>query len=550
MITPIIRIGGSSLLSSIQKEKQTALGFIDENRGWLSDFHREIWGYAEPAFREYRSAAAYVKLLREEGFEVEEGSGAMPTAFCAVWGEGKPVIGGFAEYDAVPGCSQAAVPYRKPRDEGLHPWAAGHTDPHSALGTASLFGFLAAKRAMEEHGLRGTLKLLGEPAEKVCGSKPVHAAKGYYDDLDASLPYHPSGINAVRREIQGGSYYNTLYTFETINPENWFRPRDVPFRIAGHAGGRIPAALDAVCLMYTATKYVEDAMLPYTAYWTLNEYIMVGGQATSDNLPPRIAQIQYAHRAPLLEMQEQIQRVLDNTAKGVAQITGTRATKRIITKTRCGLTNVTLSEILYRNLEMVGPPRFSEEARKFGREIQESLGYEAVEDPFTRECQEVQPIGGPDEATRRDFPSWVTTQGSDDYVEYQWTAPSTRLYTANATLRLPDPEAVVPSWARYALNGYSPCIDPGIVTAAKTIGATIVDLLTHPDELAKARAEFVERTGGGVGGSKWVAPLLPRDFYPPINLPWPEYVTTQRGFEWSLTKPGPEKEYQVLHEGL
>ena len=108
-------------MSSIQKEKQTALGFVDESRGWLSDFHREIWGYAEPAFREYRSAAAYVKLLRDEGFEVEEGSGGMPTAFCAVWGEGKPVIGGFAEYDAVPGCSQAAVPYRKPRDEGLHP---------------------------------------------------------------------------------------------------------------------------------------------------------------------------------------------------------------------------------------------------------------------------------------------------------------------------------------------------------------------------------------------------------------------------------------------
>ena len=45
-------------------------------------------------------------------------------------------------------------------------------------------------------------------------------------------------------------------------------------------------------------------------------------------------------------------------------------------------------------------------------------------------------------------------------------------------------------------------------------------------------------------------PLLPKDFYPPIDLPWPEYVTTQRGLEWSLTKPGPEKEYKVLHEGV
>ena len=537
-------------MGTIQKEKRTALEFVDENRGWLSEFHKEIWHYAEPAFREYRSVKAYVKLLREEGFEVEEGSGDMPTAFCAVWGEGKPVIGGFSEYDAVPGCSQAAVPYRKERDENLHPWTAGHTDPHSALGTGALFGFISAKRAMEEHGLKGTLKLFGEPAEKVCGSKPVHAAKGYFDDFDASLPYHPSGTNSVKYEISGGSYWNTLYTFETPHPENWFRPKDVPFRILGHAGGRIPAALDAVCLMYTATKYVEDAMLPYTAYWTMNEYIMVGGQATSDNLPPRIAQIQYAHRAPLLEMQEQVSRVLDNTARGVGQITGTRVTKRIIARTRCGLANTTLSEILYRNLENAGPPQFSEEAREFGRKIQENLGFEPMEDPFTKACQEIAPLKSSDDDIRFNFPDWVETQGSDDYVDYQWTAPSTRLLTANAVLRNPNPDRSLPPWVRYAMNGHSPCVDPGIITAAKTIGITIVDLLTHPVELAKAKEEFTERTGGGIGGSKWVPPLLPRDFYPPIDLPWPEYVTTQRGFEWSLTKPGPEKEYKVLHEGL
>jgi len=537
-------------MSSFSKPQQSAVKHVEENTDWLSAFHQEIWHYAEPAFREYRSAAAYVKLLREQGFEVEEGSGEMPTAFCAVWGEGKPVIGAFSEYDAVPGCSQAQVPYRQPRDESLHPWTAGHTDPHSSLGTASLFGFLAAKAAMEEHGLKGTLKLFGEPAEKVCGSKPVHAAKGYFDDFDASLPYHPSGTNGVKSEIQGGSYWNTLYTFETLHPERWPKPRNAPFPIAGHSGGRMPAALDAVCLMYTATKYVEDAMLPYTGTWTLNEYIMVGGQCTSDNLPPRIAQIQYAHRAPILAMQEQIERVLDNTAKGVAQITGSRVTKRMIARTRCGLANVKLSDILYRNLKQVGPPVFPEEAREFARKIRENMGLEPMEDPLTKACQEIAPVDASDKRIRSLFPSWVETQGSDDYVDYQWTAPSTRLYTANAVLERPDPEYTYPVWARYAMNGYAACVDPGMICAAKTIGATIVDLVTNPSDLAAAKQEFVERTGGGIGGSKWVPPLLPKDFYPPIDLPWPEYVTTQRGFEWSLTKPGPDKEYKVLHEGI
>jgi aminobenzoyl-glutamate utilization protein B len=403
---------------------------------------------------------------------------------------------------------------------------------------------------MEKHDLKGTLKLFGEPAEKVCGSKPVHAAKGYFDDFDASLPYHPSSVNGVRYDINAGSYWNTLYTFEIPSPENWFRPKNVPFRILGHAGGRIPAALDAVCLMYTATKYVEDSMLPYTAYWTLNEYIMVGGQATSDNLPPRISQIQYAHRAPLLEMQKQIEKVLDNTAKGVAKITGTRVTKRIIARTRCGLSNKKLSEILYRNLLIVEPPKFSDEAREFGRKLQENLGFDPTDDPFTQDCQKIASIGAQDDEIRFMFPQWIETQGSDDYVDYQWTAPSTRLNTANAVLRNPDPNKPLPPWTRLALNGYSPCIDPGIITASKTLGITIIDLILNPVELTKAKEEFVERTGGGIGGTKWVAPLLHKDFYPPIDLPWPEYVSTQRGFEWSLTKPGPEKEYKVLQDSI
>jgi aminobenzoyl-glutamate utilization protein B len=302
--------------------------------------------------------------------------------------------------------------------------------------------------------------------------------------------------------------------------------------------------------MYTATKYVEDSMLPYTAYWTLNEYIMVGGQATSDNLPPRIAQIQYAHRAPLLEMQQQISDILDNTAKGVAQITGTRVTKRIIARTRCGLANKTLSEILYKNLSLVGPPKFSEEASDFARKIQENLGFEPMDDPLTKGCQEIAPLESSDEDIQHQFPNWVQTQGSDDYVDYQWTAPSTRLFTANAILRNPNPNKPLPPWVRWAMNGHTPSILPGIITAAKTIGITIVDLLTDTTGLTRAKKEFIERTGGGVGGSKWVPPLLPKDFYPPIDLPWPEYVSTQRGFEWSLTKPGPEKEYKILYEGL
>ena len=66
---------------------------------------------------------------------------------------------------------------------------------------------------------------------------------------------------------------------------------------------------------------------------------------------------------------------------------------------------------------------------------------------------------------------------------------------------------------------------------------TLLDLFTQPEELEKAKDEFDERTGGGGGGSKWLGPLLPPDFLPPVDLRWPEYVSTVRGVEWWIPTP-------------
>ena len=74
-------------------EKQTALDWIQDNHQNLSDWNQIIWNYAEPAWREYKSAKWYVEKLRAEGFEVEESTGGMPTAFMATYGSGSPVLG-------------------------------------------------------------------------------------------------------------------------------------------------------------------------------------------------------------------------------------------------------------------------------------------------------------------------------------------------------------------------------------------------------------------------------------------------------------------------
>src|SRR5260370_39908738 len=93
---------------------------------------------------------------------------------------------------------------------------------------------------------------------------------------------------------------------------------------------------------------------------------MVGGDATSDNLPPRFSQIQYAWRSPMLTIQQQIYNVLANNARHAAGATGCQVSVRWITKTRVGLTNHAMADLPFRNMELVCPPKLNQEAREVG----------------------------------------------------------------------------------------------------------------------------------------------------------------------------------------
>jgi aminobenzoyl-glutamate utilization protein B len=524
-------------------DKTLAIDWVDDHAARLSQDHMTIWNFHEPSWREYKSAAWYVERLKAEGFAVETGSGDMPTAFVAEWSNGDgPTIGGYAEYDAIPGTSQAPVPRRQPR-EGVSRHAAGHTDPHSALGLGSFAGFLAAKHVMQTRDIKGRLKFFGEPAEKMCGSKPIHAAKGYYDDLDAAISFHPHSFprlaNSCFWDTHSAPYWSRIYTFECNSPETWQNAGAIAGVAHSHSAARAPGAIDAVCLMYTSSKYMKEAMLPHHGSWSLNEFILHAGQAAADNLAPGLGQIQYSLRAPTLDMCRRVFEVLDRNAEHCAAMTHCKVTGSWITRTRAGLPNHAMAEVTWRNFEAIGAPQWSEEARAFGREIQTSLGVAPMEDPFAPEIQHLTAPWDGEKAFREQLPSWQTNLAADDYVDYTWHAPTVRLYVGRPTLRAPDPGYRYPDWTRHAMGGVPVCIDPMWLTASKVIATTILDLLTDGVSLDKAQAEFRERTGGGIGGSRWVAPLLPREFAPPVHYRWPEYVSTVRGEEWTIPTAAP-----------
>lgn len=523
----------STRTGTLPPPKRDILAWVDAHAADLSRWTSTIWDYGETAWREYHSAAWYADRLRLEGFEVEEGSGGMPTAFCARWSNGEgPVVGAYAEYDGIPGNCQRAAPEKGPR-AGLSVHAGGHTDPHSALGMGALGGALALKAAMENHGVKGGIRFFGEPAEKVRGSKPIHAAQGYYDGLAGMVSFHPCYMlplsNTVRWDTHCGACYSRIYSFECLEPESWMTgAADTPIPVA-HLSARAPGANEALLVMLQSTRALQGSMLPFSQGWSISEAILTAGQATADNLPHSIAQVQLLWRTPTVEMAEAVLRVLEANAASAAKIAHCSWRGDWVTRSRPGLPNHVLAEACYANLTLAGPPEYGPEAVRLAREVQRNCGVEPMEAPFLPACSELIDPREAEAILRRDLPPSQLNSTSDDYTEMCWHTPTVRLYIGRAMLKAPAGTGY-PAWAMNALGGMPATIDPTVRSAAKTIGLTLLDLVTDPDLRTRARAEFERRTAE--------APIPPLcDYPPPVHFRWPEYVTTARGTEWWIPAP-------------
>jgi len=142
------------------------------------DFHM----YPELKYEEYRTSEAVASELRKSGYEVRRaaGTGVIGVLRC---GEG-PVVALRADMDALPIQEENDVPYRSRVPGKMH--ACGH-DAHTAmlLGAARILASIKGS-------LKGTIKLIFQPAEEGgLGAKKI-VEEGHLDDVDAVFGIHVS----------------------------------------------------------------------------------------------------------------------------------------------------------------------------------------------------------------------------------------------------------------------------------------------------------------------------------------------------------------------
>ncbi|WP_419940135.1 amidohydrolase [Candidatus Palauibacter sp.] len=427
---------------------------IEARRDHYAGVARQIWEWAEVGYQEEQSSELLKAELDAAGFSVESGVAGMPTAFVASYGSGGPIIGILAEYDALPGISQDAVPERAPIIEG----GAGHACGHHLFGAGSVAAAIAVKEWLDESGHAGTIRLYGTPAEEGGAGKVYMVRDGLFDDVDVALHWHPGSQNSARA---GRSLAN----------------KSAKFRFSGysaHAAGapeRGRSALDGV----EAMNHMVNLLREHVPQETRIHYVITHG-GFAPNVVPDFAEVYYYVRHPnaptVLELFERVARAAEGAALG----TGTEMEYEVIHGLYDLVPNVALGQVMDANLRKVGGVEYTEAERAFARQIQ-----------ATFEGGSSRPLGSEEEI--EEFGVEGVGGGSTDVGDISWVVPTTGLSTATWV-----PGTSAHSWQAVAAGG-TDIGTKGMMVAAKTLALTTIELFQSPDVIAAAWEELTERRG-------------------------------------------------------
>ena len=446
-----------------------ALEWIDKNAGDLVQMSDEIWRLAEIGLREFKSAALQAAALEKAGFAIDMGVASMPSAFVATWGKGSPVIALLGEYDSLPRTSQKPVPYRDPLVEG----GAGHACGHNLLGVASVGAALALKEEMESHGIQGTIKYMGCPAEETASGKVYMVRAGCLDGVDAALTWHSSSMNAV-------SMLSSLAN------------RSVRFRFHGrtaHAAGNPEmgrSALDAVDLMNTGVNYLREHVPSQARI----HYVITDGGG-EPNVVPDLAESWYYIRAPKAPQAKEIYERILRIAKGAAMMTDTELEVRFFGGCSNVIANLPLSEALHRNLLKVGAPKFTEQEKAFAKEMASHFPPGQKEGSLTMLAERGIDLSPYDlhESVLQLFKDRTAMPGSTDVGDVSWVCPTAQFTTACNVIG-----SAGHSWQVTATSGMS-IGHKGMIQATKVLALTALDALLDPELVEKAKADFRQSLG-------------------------------------------------------
>ncbi len=477
----------SSLAQDIDALKTELESNIDNRAKLVQEMVDSIFSFAEPGFQEFETSAYITGILEDNGFEIEMGIAGIPTAWTAVWANGDgPTIGLGSDIDALLGLSQL------PGSAEIQPLvigAPGHGEGHNSGMPAMVAAALAVKDLMIEHDIKGRLKVWPGVAEELLATKAYYVRDGVFDDVDANIFTHVGNRLGTSWGATGGS--------GMVSVEYSFHGKTAHAAGAPWAGR---SALDGVELMnYAWNMRREHLPLSQRSHYIISNG---GGQP---NIVPDEAAVWYYFRDLTFESVRELFEIGNTISEAAAIGTGTTVTRRVLGYAAPQHGNKPMAEAAYENIKRVGMPRWSEDDMKFARQVQERNTTSFVdyinggEAPLNTEVSE---LSSPE--TRGP----ATGGPSDDIGDIMWTVP---------TITIGYPSNIPRTTFHHvtaAMGMATPIAHKGAVTGAKAVGMTVLDLLTDPTLIPKAKDYFENVQLNGTS----YAPVLTAADQPAIDL--------------------------------
>lgn len=470
-------------------QKKDILDAIERNKEFILEVNDQLWEFAEPGYREYRSAELLCDVLSKAGFFVEKGIAGMETAFSASCGNGAPVIALLGEYDAQHGMSQRAGETTKTPRESC---ANGHACGHHGIGAGALAAALALKEYMENRQLAGTIRYIGCPAaESGCG-KGFLARAGSLSDIDAALTWHPFTSTGVM----------TFRVLATVSAHFHFHGRSAHASGSPHLGR---SALDAVELMNTGVNFLRE----HVEQDVRMHYAITDAGGCSPNVVQAEASVLYQIRAPKLSQVRDIyDRIVDN-ANGAALMTGTRVDVAFEKACSNYRFNHVLGELIDRILRHKGAPEVDQSDLAFAEGIRSSLSanekrLDGIIASSMFGASAVQALSAYSEASIIEAvypyePEGKTAMGSNDLGDISWNVPTVSFQVVAYAKDTPPH-----SWQQVA-QGKAPLFHKAVLYAGEVMALAGAELLENPELVSQANLERTKL----LGAETYVCPIPP-----------------------------------------
>ena len=269
------------------RPQETAACAIRDASAELRGLSLDIHAHPEENYEERHAHAALTAFLERAGWETTRSAYGIETAFEAAFGAsagGGPVVAVLCEYDALP--------------------QIGHACGHNLIAASGVAAGLGIAAALRGHGIAGSVRVIGSPAEEGGGGKIKLIEAGAFERVDAAMMIHPGTADVIAP---------TVLAIDTCIVE--FRGRNAHAAAAPWEGRN---ALDALVHAYNGVALLRQQLRPETR---IHAVIHHGGE--KPNIIPDRAAAEFYARAKREHLLDEVIARVEAVFRGAAEATGT-----------------------------------------------------------------------------------------------------------------------------------------------------------------------------------------------------------------------------------